>query len=153
MKKILFIAALLFSCLLFVNAQEHKFAVTKTDAEWKKILSPDAYTVLREKGTETAYKGKYWDYHEKGIYVCAACDQPLFNSDTKFESHTGWPSFYKPINNKSVVEETDNSFNSVRTEVLCSRCGGHLGHVFNDGPAPTGLRYCMNSLALKFVKK
>lgn len=144
---------LLLCSFVLVNAQEKKFPVTKTDAEWKKILSPDAYTILRQNGTETAYSGKYWNFHGTGTYVCAACDLPLFSSDTKFESHTGWPSFYKPVNAKNVMEVTDKSFNSVRTEIICSRCGGHLGHVFNDGPAPTGLRYCMNSPALKFVKK
>ncbi|OGR87370.1 MAG: peptide-methionine (R)-S-oxide reductase [Elusimicrobia bacterium RIFCSPLOWO2_01_FULL_60_11] len=125
----------------------------KSDAEWKKILSPEQYKVLRDKGTERAFSGKWWDNHEKGIYVCGACRLELFSSETKFESGTGWPSFWAPIASSSVATEEDNSFFSKRTEVLCPRCGGHLGHVFNDGPKPTGLRYCMNSVSLDFEKK
>jgi len=153
MKKIFGILFILIISVSFVNAQQQKFAVTKTDAEWKEILTPFEYTVLREKGTENPYTGKYWNNHEKGIYVCAACGQKLFSSDTKSESHTGWPSFYKPLDKNAVIEQQDDSYNTVRTEILCSRCGGHLGHVFNDGPKPTGLRYCMNSAALKFIKQ
>jgi peptide-methionine (R)-S-oxide reductase len=133
-----------------------KDAVIKTNAEWKKILSPAQYNVLRLKDTETAYTGKYWDNHQEGIYVCAACGQELFTSKTKFESGTGWPSFWQPIRKDAVDTETDTSAGMVRTEVTCSRCGGHLGHVFDDGPKPTGLRYCMNSVAMNFkpaVKK
>src|SRR5262245_7123941 len=127
------------------------YEVTKTDEEWRQTLTPEQYHILREKGTERAFTGALWDNHAKGTYVCAADGQPLFSSDTKFESGTGWPSFWKPISKDAVRTESDWSWGMKRTEVVCSRCGGHLGHVFDDGPPPTGLRYCMNSGAMKFV--
>jgi peptide-methionine (R)-S-oxide reductase len=125
--------------------------IVKSDAEWKKELTPEQYQVLREAGTERAFTGKYWNNHDKGTYVCAADGNPLYSSDTKFESGTGWPSFLEPISKDAVQTKTDRSLFMDRTEVLCSRCGGHLGHVFNDGPPPTHLRYCMNSAAMKFI--
>jgi peptide-methionine (R)-S-oxide reductase len=124
--------------------------VIKSESEWKAVLSAEEYEILRQKGTERAFSGKYWDNKQEGIYVCAACDLPLFASDTKFKSGTGWPSFYEPLGDKNVAEVEDKSMGMVRTEVLCARCGGHLGHVFPDGPPPTGQRYCINSAALDF---
>ena len=125
--------------------------VVKTNAEWKKTLTPEQYHILREKGTERAFSGKYDKNHEHGVYRCAACGLDLYRSEEKFDSGTGWPSFTAPIAPSNVTTRPDNSFFSRRTEVLCPRCGGHLGHVFDDGPKPTGKRYCMNSAALQFV--
>lgn len=127
--------------------------IEKTDEEWRKALTPEEYRILRKKGTEPPFSGEYWDSKADGVYKCAACGQELFSSDTKFKSGTGWPSFWEPIAAENVAAEADNSLWMKRTEVLCSRCGGHLGHVFEDGPKPTGLRYCINSAALDLEER
>ena len=127
--------------------------VSKTDEEWKETLTPEQYNVCRNKDTERPFTGKYNDCKDKGVYKCSCCGNELFDSDTKFESGTGWPSFYKPINDENVKNESDTTFGMVRTEVMCKKCGAHLGHVFDDGPQPTNLRYCINSVSLDLDKK
>jgi peptide-methionine (R)-S-oxide reductase len=127
--------------------------IVKSEAEWRKQLSPDAFEITRHAGTEPPFTGKYWNNHADGLYRCICCDTALFDSRTKFESGTGWPSFYKPISRRNVAESRDNTLGVTRTAVSCARCDAHLGHVFDDGPRPTGLRYCMDSAALRFVAR
>jgi peptide-methionine (R)-S-oxide reductase len=133
-----------------VSVHPTNFEVDKTDDQWRAELSSEEYAVLRAKGTERAFTGEYWDHHDHGTYVCAGCGQPLFSSEAKFESGTGWPSYWQPVAEGAVALDADRSLGIPRVEVLCGRCGGHLGHVFNDGPAPTGQRYCINSVSMDF---
>lgn len=127
--------------------------VVRTDEEWRQMLESDEYRILRNKGTELPWVNEYNSLYDKGIYICRGCGNPLFHSETKYNSRSGWPSFYKPVKENAVAEKEDNSFFMKRTEIICNRCDSHLGHVFDDGPEPTGLRYCMNSKAMKFVPK
>src|SRR5580700_2607615 len=146
-----FAAVAYVSACAFQQKPEKKYEVTHTISEWKKLLGMKVYKVLRNADTEPAWSGTLLNVHDKGTFVCAGCGQKLFRSETKFESGTGWPSFWDPITPKAIEKVEDLSDDMTRTEVKCSKCGGHLGHVFDDGPQPTGLRYCMNSVAMKFV--
>ncbi|MDH5365485.1 MAG: peptide-methionine (R)-S-oxide reductase MsrB [Cyclobacteriaceae bacterium] len=134
------------------NQKEMEDKISKSDEQWKHKLTEEEYQVLRKKGTERAFTGEFWNHHEKGIYICAGCQLELFSSETKFESGSGWPSFYDAISKDNVKIKKDVSFGMVREELVCSKCEGHLGHVFPDGPKPTGLRYCINSVSLDFKK-
>jgi peptide-methionine (R)-S-oxide reductase len=151
---VLIISSGLISCTAQSNKMEKdEYKISKTNAEWQTELSTEQYHILREKGTEIAFTGEYWKNYKDGVYHCAGCNTALFNADTKFKSGTGWPSFWKPINEENVKVVIDKSLGMVRKEVVCGVCGGHLGHVFNDGPKPTGLRYCLNSASLDFEEE
>ncbi len=150
----------LFAISTAISAQNDKLqkkimdeSMVKSEEEWRGCLTPEEYRILREKGTEMAFTGKYNQHSEEGVYTCAACGQELFSSDTKYNSGSGWPSFWQPISKEKVATEKDGALFMERTEILCSRCGGHLGHVFSDGPRPTGLRYCVNSVSLDFEQR
>lgn len=136
-----------------MNNDNSNYQVNKTEKEWKEQLSPEEFYVLRQKGTERPFTGEYNLHFEKGTYTCRACDAPLFTSDSKFDSHCGWPSFDAGIESGAIVEKIDKTLGMIRTEIMCAKCGGHLGHVFNDGPTATGLRYCVNSLSISFDKE
>lgn len=146
----IFILPFISACGQKTEKDNREYEIQKTEEEWKQILTDQEFEILREKGTERAFTGDLLDVKEDGTYICAACENPLFSSETKFKSGTGWPSFYDEIGQKNVVKIKDKSLGMVRTEVICGRCGGHLGHVFGDGPEPTGLRYCINSASLDF---
>lgn len=156
-KLIILLSVLAFSGFAFTHVSpkddDKPRKVIKTDAEWKKTLTPEQYNILRKAGTERPFTSPLNKVHEAGTFYCAACHNALFSYDTKFDSGTGWPSFYAPISKNAVTEKTDKSFGMARTEILCHDCNGHLGHVFNDGPKPTGLRYCMNGAGMTFEKK
>jgi len=136
-----------------MKGKKLEFEINKTEEEWKEILTPEQFRILRKKGTEPAFTGEYHDSKKKGLYICAGCENELFHSDAKFDSGTGWPSFWETVSKESVTENTDNRFGLHRTEVICKKCGGHLGHIFADSPTPTGQRFCINSISLKFKEK